>query len=61
MYFLNYLTSLVSHSRVSLKYNMLNKNNESPNPNENEFNYYINANYINTFVRGYGEKAFIAT
>jgi len=40
---------------------MLNKNSDSPNPNENEFNYYINANYINTFVRGYGEKAFIAT
>jgi len=26
-----------------------------------ELNFYVNANYINTFVRGSGEKVFIAT
>ncbi|CDW89851.1 protein tyrosine phosphatase [Stylonychia lemnae] len=58
---INLMCQLVVHSRVVLK-NLPTTAPSDVGPGYNEeLNYYMNANYINTFVRGYGDRAFIAT
>lgn len=66
-------TQIVQHSRVVLKEQPTNIPEDIGIGYNEELNYYINASFINvshihnnlnfgqTFVRGYGEKAFIAT
>lgn len=53
--------NIVTHSRVVLKNLPTNVPSDVGTGYNEELNYYMNANYINTFIRGFGEKAFIAT